>query len=103
MLLLYNKKQIGGNMKNKFLGLIMAICLIIPCGFIFTACFENETPPCEHYWEVKSEPSLQQSGNATWQYCLSEITFPKLNETDYEAVGDEDYKTYSYTKYDKTF
>lgn len=90
-------------MKKKLLGFIMAICLIIPCGFIFTACVEDEVPPCEHYWEVKSEPSLQQVGKATCQYCLAEIDFPKLNEADYETAGDEDYKTYSYTKYDKTF
>ena len=87
-------------MKKKFLSLLLAICMIIPCAFTLTACGK-----CEHNWILRERPTLNTVGTL-WcnKDCNETKEIPTLNETDYIAdVSNPDYKTYIYNIDGKSF
>lgn len=96
-------------MKRKFFSFILIICFIIPCAIMLTACFGNDNtgeenvPTCEHNFEITDKPETTHAGKANCTNCELSVELPILNETNYVATGDEDYKVYSYTKHNKTF
>lgn len=75
-------------MKKKFLSFIMAMCLIVPCAFIMTACGGNDEPP---------KPSVQSSKanvlNVDYSYdeqsdCITFLMTDTINlqKSDFEIV-----------------
>ena len=76
---------------------LCALCLIIPCVFLITACGGNN---CEHVWSVTREPSISMDGQMGCKECGQDgAVLPKLNNTDYEVNStNPDYTTYTYTK-----
>ncbi|MBR2988403.1 MAG: leucine-rich repeat domain-containing protein, partial [Clostridia bacterium] len=89
-------------MKNKFLSLIFASCLIVPGAFALTACGE---PDCEHDWRVMRMPTVHGTGATACMKCGQDgMVFPALNETDYTVSGtNPDYRLYSYVTDDETY
>lgn len=88
-------------MKKKFLSLLLAICMILPCTFLLNACGGNK---CEHDWQYSNGPTATDSGWLTCSKCPELFELPKLNETDYEVDDtNPDYVTYTYTKDNKSY
>lgn len=88
---------------KKLLSFIFTLCLIIPCGFMLTACGGGNN--CQHEWSVSGYPTMQNSGYVSCSLCGQDgFSLPQLNETDYQVVGtNPDYKIYKYTKDGETF
>lgn len=74
-------------MKKKFLSFVLAICLLVPCAFIFTACGENpppEDPPTatvytvtEAEWKTNMNLTKNQAETQTLScasLCSSQVT-----------------------------
>ena len=91
-------------MRKKIISFIFAVCLVIPCMFILTACGGSE-PRCQHVWGVTRDPSLTATGATACEECgLDGFILPVLNDTDYTVEGSNpDYRKYTYTKDNKTY
>lgn len=89
-------------MKKKIMSFLCALCLVIPCAFLITACGGSK---CEHVWSVTREPSISIDGQLGCKECGQDgAVLPKLNNTDYEVNStNPDYITYTYTKDDNTY
>lgn len=87
-------------MKKKILTFILALCLMLPCAFMLSACGENDgndTPAHSHDWRVSVAPTLESAGQGFCAMCNEEFEFPKLNTTDYTLTNDNpDYTVYTY-------
>lgn len=84
-------------MKNKIMSFLCALCLVISCAFLITACGGSN---CEHVWSVTRQPSISMDGQMGCKECGQDgAILPKLNNTDYEVNStNPDYITYTYTK-----
>ena len=89
-------------MKKKIMSFLCALCLVIPCAFLITACGGND---CEHVWSVIESPTISMDGQLGCKECGQDGSIlPKLNDTDYEVNStNPDYITYTYTKDDNTY
>ena len=82
-------------MKKKFITLLLAICMILPCAFVFSSCCS------EHSWSFNGIPTVSESGRLRCSECGKEIELPALNESDYKAdTTNPDHKIFTYTTAD---
>ena len=81
-------------MKKKILTFVLAVCLLIPCASLLTAC-----GPCAHEAaSLQTAPTVDDTGFIRCWDCHSNIELPALNETDYVAdTSNPDYQTYTCT------
>ena len=74
----FNKYVLGGFMKKKFLTFLFAICLILPCAFMLTACGTNPL-----------DIPTQKDYNADIQEILPEL----IDDEHFEAEDNTTYYT----------
>ncbi len=88
-------------MKKKFLSLLLAICMIIPCAFLLNACGEM----CNvHNLTVQKEPTLAETGELFCGNCMKKVKLPTLDYVNYTTdFTNYDYKIYTYEVDNQTF
>ncbi|MBQ8374238.1 MAG: leucine-rich repeat protein [Clostridia bacterium] len=88
-------------MKKKFLSLLLAICMILPCVFMLGACDEE----CNsHNLTVQYEPTLNEKGELFCGNCMKKVELPTLNGSNYQLNDtNPDYKIYAYNVDNQTF
>ncbi len=92
-------------MKKKFVSLLLASCMVLPCAFMLNAC-DGGGETCQHEWRATSGPTATEVGLLVCRNpdCFETFDLPKLNETDYEVnATNPDYVTYTYTKDNQSF
>ena len=88
-------------MKKKFLSLLLAICMILPCAFALNGCDEE----CNaHNLTVQREPTYGETGELFCGNCMKKVELPTLNMINYEHdYTNDDYQIFTYNVDGQTF